>query len=50
MGIASCNVELWLEWIEDERKLVGSSSCALDRQEIEKLFKQAQQDYLCLYW
>lgn len=44
------NLELWLEWIEDERKLVGSSAAALDRAEIDKLFKRAHQDYLCMQY
>ncbi len=37
-------VDLWLEWIKDEQKFVESTS---DRENVNKLFEKAVQDYLC---
>ena len=42
----TCHVtELWMSWLEDEEKLVGTDGEA--RKKVYKLFDRAVKDYLC---
>ena len=44
--LSSCHVtELWMSWLEDEEKLVGTDSEA--RKKVYELFDRAVKDYLC---
>ena len=38
------NLELWLEWLQDEMGLVSDES---SREEVTKLFEKSVEDYLC---
>jgi hypothetical protein len=37
-------LELWLDWLCDEQKLIESNA---DRDRVYELFEKAVQDYLC---
>ena len=39
-------VELWLDWIQDEMKIVDSDDQS-DREKICRLFQRATKDYMC---
>ena len=39
--------ELWLQWLQDEIKLVSDES---DREKVDALFDKAVKDYLCKYY
>ena len=39
-------VELWLDWIKDEMKIVDSDDQS-DREKICRLFQRATKDYMC---
>ena len=41
--------ELWLDWIQDEMKIVDSED-EVDREKICHLFQRATKDYLCKLW
>ena len=41
--------ELWLNWIEDERRLTDLSTTPEGRAALVSLFDRAVQDYLCKY-
>ena len=40
-------LELWLDWLCDEQKLIESNA---DRDRVYELFEKAVQDYLCNFW
>ncbi len=39
-------LDLWLDWIRDEMKIVDSDSSE-DREKIYKYFQKATKDYMC---